>query len=138
MWAIGERYIKKNRFQWREKRDYVDSYDVAAITRVVNSDATSGYNSNRANSGELLRSIKTATADECHKVHDMFIKFADTHNETVEDYHGAKTENKIFIRGSYSHHPKTSSCIISAYPMSLEQEETHQFYDTRNLTHNNQ
>lgn len=120
MWAICEQFIKKNRFPWREKREYVDSYDRNALARVI--DGTSKY--------EILRSIRVATPTDCKKFHDMFVEFANVHNEVVDE-HGTSNENKIFVHSSYSYHPKANSCIILSYPMSTNREETHEFYEMR-------
>lgn len=66
----------KHRFQFREKRKYVDSHDNRAISKLFNEPYTSF---------QAIRVIRDVDESECKQYHDMFAKEIDDYKAMIDE-----------------------------------------------------
>jgi len=65
MFSVRENFVRTYRPQWREKRDYIDEYDLAAFERVRDGGLS-----------EIVRDINNLDKSDCHEMHAMFSRLA--------------------------------------------------------------
>lgn len=99
---LKELFVKQ-RFQFREKREFVDQFDEKIIFDMKEQNTIGDL--------RLLRQINESSVSECNKYHDMFVKFVDFYINASKPCEINK-DRKLFVRTSHLHKPYTSQCVI--------------------------
>ena len=124
-------YIINQRWQWREKREYIDIYDKKNMD-IVHAD---WYK----NQFIPMRIIKDVNSKQCQEFHNMFAEFADSYNHDVDmqnlkndssNIPNDTTKNKLFIYTTHTYDPHAISCVITCYPHKSA-DDKHMFLKSR-------